>query len=61
MIAQILNENGYKFGQPVYIDHDQAMQRELRQLRIVAVKAQKGKGSVSARVLHLRTKRISIS
>lgn len=58
MIAQILNENGYKFGQPVYIDHDQAMQRELRQLRIVAVKAQKGKGSVSARVLHLRTKRI---
>jgi phage terminase large subunit len=58
MISQILNENGYKFGQPVYIDHDQAMQRELRQLRIVAVKAQKGKGSVSARVLHLRTKKI---
>jgi len=56
-IAKLMYEHGYKFGQPCYMDHDNAIQRELRQLRIVAVKAVKGKGCIAARVLHLRSRR----
>lgn len=58
MIYQLLKENNYKFGQPVYMEHNNAIQRELRALRVVAVKAEKGKGSVSAGVLHMRTKKV---
>lgn len=56
MIKQILLDAGYKFGQPVYIDHDSSMQRDLRALRIVAVKAIK---DLDAGVLHLRTKKVA--
>lgn len=54
-VAKLMTENGYKFGQPLYMDHDNTIQRELRGLRIVAVKAVKGKGCIAARVFHLRT------
>jgi phage terminase large subunit len=56
-INQLLIENGYKFGQPVYMDHSNPLKKQLRSLRIVAVNAEKGKGSVEARVLHLRSNR----
>lgn len=56
-IAKQMVDYGYLFGQPAYMDHDNTVQRELRSLRIVAVKATKGKGCIAARVLHLRTKR----
>lgn len=58
-IAKLLNEYGYKFGQPVYMDHSNTIQRELRALRIVAVKANKGPGCIAARILHLRTRRVA--
>lgn len=54
-LQKLLTDNGYNFGEPVYMDHDSTVQRELRGLRIVAVKAIKGKGCIQARVLHLRT------
>lgn len=56
-IAKLMYDYGYKFGEPMYMDHDNTVQRELRQLRIVAVKAVKGKGCIAARVLHLRSRR----
>jgi phage terminase large subunit len=56
-IRDLLIEYGYKFGQPVYMDHVNSIQRELRSLRIVAVKANKGPGCIEARVLHLRSNR----
>lgn len=58
-IAKTMIENGYKFGEPLYMDHDNSLQRELRSLRIVAVKAIKSKGCIPARVLHLRTRRVA--
>ena len=57
-VHKLMVEHGYKFGQPLYMDHVNSMQRELRQLRIVAVKAVKGPGCIPARVLHLRTRRV---
>lgn len=58
-MAHIMKEQGgYKFGQPCYIDHNIAVRRELRQLRIVAVHAFKPKGSVYQGILHLRTKKV---
>lgn len=56
-LARLLYLYGYKFGQPVYMDHNNTIQRELRSLRIVAVKAEKGKGCIPARVIHLRSRR----
>lgn len=56
MIKQLLVDAGYKFGQPVYIDHDSSMQRDLRALRVVAVKAIK---DIDAGILHLRTKKVA--
>lgn len=51
-------QGGYKFGQPCYMDHNVAVRRELRQLRIVAIHAFKPKGSVYQGILHLRTKKV---
>lgn len=58
-IAKTMVEHGYNFGEPLYMDHDNSLQRELRGLRIVAVKAVKSKGCIAARVLHLRTRRVA--
>ena len=56
-LARLLKLFGYRFGEPVYMDHSNTIQRELRSLRIVAVKAEKGKGCIAARVVHLRSRR----
>lgn len=60
-MAARMKENGYKFGQPAYQDHKDSLRRELRRLRIVAINAVKGKGSVEAGILYLRSKRCAIT
>jgi len=56
-MARNMKENGYKFGQPAYQDHKDSLRRELRRLRIVAINAVKGPGSVEAGILYVRSKR----
>lgn len=60
-MAHIMKTNGYKFGQPVYIDPNKTVQRELRNIRIVAISAHKGEGSVFAGIIHVRSKRVAIT
>lgn len=60
-MAQKMKENGYKFGQPAYMDHKDSTRRELRRLRIVAINAMKGPGSVEAGILFLRKKRCAFT
>lgn len=60
-IAHIIKEAGYRFGEPVYMDHDKKSIRiELRRLRVVAIPALKGKGSAMAGIVHLRSKKLAI-
>lgn len=56
-IARTMVDYGYNFGDPLYMDHDKSIRRNLRAIRIVAVFAVKGQGSIAARVLHLKSKR----
>ncbi len=51
-IAHILHENGYKRGQPLYMDHNKTMQIQLRQLGINAIHA--FKKDVEAGILYCR-------
>lgn len=60
-MAHIMKENGYTFGQPAYMDHKDSTRRELRQLRIVAINAIKGPGSVEEGILHLRSKKVAFT
>lgn len=60
-MAHIMVANGYKRGQPVYMDHHDATRRELRQLGIQAMNALKGPGSVEEGVLHLRSKKVAFT
>lgn len=60
-MAHIMKEAGYRFGQPAYMDHHVATRLQLRQLRIVAVNAQKGGKSEESGILYLRSKRIAFT
>ena len=58
-MVKILNDHGYKMGQPFFMDHDKTVRRELRSLRVNAIFANKGQGCIAARVLHLRTRNVA--
>lgn len=58
-MAHIMVTNGYKRGQPVYMDHNDAIRRQLRQLGILAINALKGAGSVEAGILYLRSCKVA--
>jgi len=59
-MAHTMNlKGGYKFGQACYQDHNITVRRELRQLRIKAIHAFKGKGSVWQGILHVRSKKFA--
>ncbi len=58
-MGHIMFENGYKRGQPAYMDHNKAIKRQLRALGITAVHALKGGTSVEAGILHVRTKKVA--
>lgn len=57
-IQQIMTENGYRAGHPVYTDHDTEMVVQLRRVGIMAIPAEKGAGSITNGILYLRQKTI---
>lgn len=58
VLKQLLDSHGYKEGQIVYCDHDEAMIRELRLLGIAAFPFIKGPGSILSGILFLKNKRV---
>jgi phage terminase large subunit len=57
-IYQTLRINGYRFPEPFYMDHDDSIKRELRALRVNAIHAIKGPGSLESSILHVRGKSV---
>ena len=57
-IYQIMQENGYRSGHPVYTDHDTEMVVQLRRVGILAIPAEKGAGSIMNGILYLKQKSI---
>lgn len=58
-VAQVIRENGYKVGQPVYCDHAPENIRELRLKHVYAYPAAKGTGSIISGILFIRNKRVA--
>lgn len=58
-LAKIIWAAGYKSGQPCYCDHSTESIRELRLAGIYAIPFTKGRGSILAGVLFMRSKKIA--
>jgi len=54
IIHHIMNESGYKDGEPVYADHDKEMIMQMRRLGVMALPAEKGGGSILNRILYCK-------
>lgn len=50
----ILNSNGLKDGTPIYCEHDENIVTDLRRLKVMALPARKGPGSIKAGISKLK-------
>lgn len=53
-LHSLFNANGLKDGQPIYCEHDTNMIPELRRLKMLALPAKKGPGSIEAGISKLK-------
>ncbi len=53
-LHQLFNASGLKDGQPVYCEHDQDIITQLRRLKMMALPARKGAGSIKAGIAKVK-------